>query len=351
MAEVFKNQNYVKLVIDYAHKSIIKEANLIKIVNENEDFKIALNEALGNEIKAESFRTEDDDDLFSALAAQLSTEDGYIPTVVIANIESLDPNASPIVSPGLELDEDIDTTLDDHIWAKIQTENQELLDIIINEEDALSTTNPVLIFANGIDETIFGDGIVVGEGLTDGRLDMGGSGKTQTAPQFDFLKVAIKDDDYFYESSGKNEYQYTGYYFTNEEVWGWIFNEQQSSHRIRRFKSDQCNGTEYGISEEDDEFYNGSLHTPQATGDIIVFMNTYERDWYASIKPLGSTTIKGQTCNLSGKMVYTWQWYAADPGQPDQNNGGVLFTGGPLPIDYVSVKDNAKTILKVIRYH
>lgn len=344
LSEVFKEHKFVDLVLNNAQRSVLKEANLNTLISENGDFKTALNQALLKQLPKENSRTTDDeDDIFSLLAAQLATPDNYIPKIVVPNLSTLDATKSAIVSAGLELNEDIDTTLNDHIWAMFPNEqNGEYTDIAINESDAHEATNPVLIFANGVEESQFEGGEVFGEGLNE-EFSIGeiGGGKTETLEQFDFTTVSVKQSNYFYESSGKNEYQYIGIYFTNAETWGWLFPNQNLSTRIARFKENQCNGTDFSVSNDDKEFYHAAWHSPQPTSDLIVFMNTYERDWYASLKPLGNFTLKGETAYLTGKMVQTWQWYASA--------NGVLFTGGVVPIGGISVKENEKTKIQVLR--
>lgn len=337
LADVFKNQFYVKLVIENAQNSVLREANLKTLVEANPEFKMALNNALGKYMSQTSLKTEDDD-VFTYLSNQLTYDTLYISKIVIPNLLVLNPDKSAITSSGLELDEDIDTTLDDHIWAKKLNEASELTDIIINEAEAKVSENPVLIFGNGEDEAKYANSLVFGEGLSNESPEQIGGGKTESTATFDFISVSIKNPNYFYEGSGKNEYQYTGIYFTQNETWGWIFTQQNSSNRLRRFKENQCNGEDFSINEE---FFHAGTHFPPPTDDIIVFMNTYERDWYATLKDIGSTTLKGQTAHLTGKTVYASQWYAA--------NGGVLFTGNLASVGGISVKENEKTKIQVIR--
>lgn len=50
-----------------------------------------------------------------------------------------------------------------------------------------------------------------------------------------------------------------------------------------------------------------------ANSSTYVMFNTYERDWYQSLKPLGAISVNGATLHLNERMTYVTEYYSFDP--------------------------------------
>ncbi len=325
LVELLKNKSYIDLIISDAKSSPIKQAEFGRLCNLNSEFKNDLDKLFikyANESGLTAGNYEEVEKLMIYEGVS------YIGVMVIPNLENLDNNLPPIVSGGLELDESLDGDLNDDIYAIQFKEDGKQVPIILNEIEALNSEQPVMIFANGISDAEFSHGTVFGEGLhviSTGKK-FASTAKLNTYTQhFSLMHISIKDQAYFYEpltSGTKNNYAFTGVYFTEENVWGWLTVENPSdlSRINREFTKDECDGTKF---LHWDEFWFVDEIWPQPTSTLTAFYNTFERDWAQSSKNLGSYTYSGVTANLVGKRKYTVDWYISDP----YTEGGKVFTG------------------------
>lgn len=325
LVELLQDKSYIDLIISDAKNSPIKQAEIGRLCNLNSEFKNDL-DRLTIKYANESGLTADNYESLEKLMIYEGVS--YIGVIVIPNLENFDSSLPPIISGGLELDESLDSELDDDIYAIQFKADGKQFPIILNEIEALNALQPIIIFANGISDAEFNHGTVYGEGLhvVSTGNKFASTAKLNTYTQhFSLMHISIKDQDYFYEpltSGTKNNYAFTGVYFTEENVWGWLTVENPSdlSRVNREFTKDECDGTKF---LHWDEFWNVDGVWPQPTSTLTAFYNTFERDWAQSSKNLGSYTYSGVTANLVGKRKYTVDWYISDP----YTEGGKVFTG------------------------
>lgn len=340
LLDVLKNKEYVKLIVDDAKQSPLKQAQLTRVAGLDRNFKTDLNSALANHYYETANRITEDD-LLEYLESLLIYEgDDYLAVIIIPNLDSLNIDYPPIISGGLELDESLDSSLDDDIYATQYDADFYTTDIILNEKEGTSSLQPVIVFANGIDDTEYEGKAVFGDGFhtvqTDDNLYENAAKTNLYTQHFSLMYISIKSEDYFYEpltSGTKNNFAFTGVYFTSSNVWGWLFNENPSdiSKLVRKFTKDECDGTKLLYW---DEVWNVDEHWPQPTSAILAYFNTFERDWASSAKDLGHYTYLGETAYLTGKRKHTNEWYISDP----YTEGGLVLNGSVVTLwEYLNV--------------
>ncbi len=314
MAELFKNQGYVRMAVEDTKNSPLETADFNRLRNANHSFKNDLDELLAKHIQLSGFfdnKTEEEDP-YAFLVNQLVYDTIYEAKIYIPNLATMDINLDAIISSGLDLEDGLE--YEDAIWAKeYDAYTQKLIDIILTEQQALSSQKPVLIFNNGENEDQYAGKQIFGEENAYSEV----SNKNEEAltyKQFAYNNVSIKSESYHYDGCCKNEYACTALYVTNDNnQWGWIYSSGGDlSKTVTRFTKSECNGQDKVASCE---FFYDSSHFPHATGDCIVFFNTFERDWYYSPKDLGEYSHNGNaTVWLVGKRKYASEWYLSANG-------------------------------------
>jgi hypothetical protein len=322
LTELFQDETNIRLVINDAKESPLKEANLLRIANLNFSFKSQLNALLLKYYNSASPKSENDE-MLTFLSSQLVYENVlYQPVIVIPNYNTLDVNLLPIVSGGVDLNDELDNRIDDDIFAYNLLDNGSFEEIYLSEEEAMSTQRPVLVFSNGIDDTSIPlDGQIFLDSYGVKSNSNNNSGNTDASTKrFDHMHVSIKSTSFHYDPRRqKNEYRYTGIYL-HSSGWGWIWKTDQSSNLVRNFSKNDCNGAQY---TDWGQVYYADTHYPDPTTEHYIAFNTFERDWAKSQKPLGNGTRNGYTGYLYGKMTFNDEWYLSDP----NSAGGLVLTG------------------------
>jgi hypothetical protein len=227
--------------------------------------------------------------------------------------------------------------LDDGIYVEIYDENLEREQAMMDEIAAQNATQPIFIFSNGDDGSVTIPAINAANSDTvpptslqqispnDIETIQAGqrlkSANTITQRQFLYLHFVIKSQSYFYDNSGTNNFEYSGFYWGNNSSWDWIENsDYPNARQIWGIKKNQCNGTQYtnwGTS------YDNYTHSQGATTDYMFCFNAYERDWYASVKQFGHVVNSGVNCFLDGRESYTNDTYLQD----SWNGGATILWG------------------------
>lgn len=333
MAELFRNQDYARMVIEDTKKSPLRNADFNRLRNANPVLKSELDNLLRKHLAKSGFfaNKAEEDEPYIFLVSQLNYDEQYEAKIVIPNLDVMDVSKQPITSSGLDLEDDEFEDHDEAIWAKeYEPYSQEFIDIILKEQEALGETKPIFIFANGENEDKYIGKQVFGE-----RTHVEISYKTEatnSTKRFDHQDMSVKAQSYFYDGSGRNEYCYTGVYYTSSGIWGWITlqNSNDLSKRVTRYRKSECNGQQRTVWGE---VYYADTHYPAPTDAHVVFFNTFERDWYASAKNTGQYTYNGQTAYLVGKRAYTSEWYLSE--------SGVVLNGANVPMwQYIDLQSN-----------
>lgn len=299
LEEIVKNKKFVDLIINDAKVSKLKQAQLKRIALKNEEFRLALNLELSKYIQMPNVGSREEEDLLAYLETLLSYQNTeYIATIVIPNLEIMDENLPPYVSPGLDVDEEV-YLVDDGIYAIKYDEDYNKTVEILDEETAKSEVKPIFIFANGVEDRFDSRALLVTEDdinlETLGELKTtNGDGSRSVRDWFEMENV--KSNTYFYDANGTNNYSVLGAYKVGNNWFGRGMND------INNFTRAQCNGVLKRGS-------NGS-YVPSAGESSMYVFNTYERDWYASKKFLGNY---GSSVFVAGRMTLSSEWYINNP--------------------------------------
>jgi len=239
-------------------------------------------------------------------------EEDYIPALFVVNAETADFTEMPIVSPGVYVDASLPESeeYDEYIVAWYPNEDGTFSEILINEEMAMNTTNPIFIVDNAEEDTT--------------------NGERTAAPQAPELEqeITLKNPEtawycsnefqinHRYENIGRSEFCITGGHITENAEFRQLCRRDNDTYtswkKIREVRSEDI-GKQLSHWEQ---FCDNDV---LPFNNNFVFWNTFERDWAKSKKDLGEATGYGLTFNLRGNMRYSGDWYAHDPDDLDYN--------------------------------
>jgi len=244
---------------------------------------------------------------FSSFSLYLKkNEDYYIPVICIPNLEYIDENIVPIVSPGIEI-EDVN---DNFIWAYYM--NNKCNTIKLNEKDAIESKCPLFVVSfnspqdlkyikNDVENLSF-----LEENISESKV---------VVKSLKAVKLKINDR---YEDSGKSQVCIKMIaYSPNGTLTNVIFPDYKT---IAKIDKDDIGDL---VDIEDVLLFNSYSNW---TGEEEYFFNLYERDWYASKKLIlyGYSFYAGSYIYLYGRMNNSWNWYLYSP---SSTNYGEYFSG------------------------
>lgn len=189
------------------------------------------------------------------------------------NMEKCDPKLDVIVCIGTELLPQTGGDFDEKILGWVVTKDSELLPVIISEDFAEETMNPLFIIVNGVDsETIHDKNIA----------PVPTNKKSSLATQYD-LNITGERLEHRYEGSGKSEFNVS-----------WIIDKDgfgggpmgYTFEHIKDISKSQINtNLTYGFDFYYLDIY-GSGQWVFGNEPLILVGVTYEHDWYASKKSI-----------------------------------------------------------------
>ncbi len=288
---VLKEKQYSNLLIEEARKSPIKSANLEHLLISNYNFKLAINAELS---KQYNFKTADGTDYFDELSDSLIYDVDYYATVHIPNIATADMSLMPIISSGVNADADADPSVEDNIIAWFTNEDGSVEEIFVSEEEAMSTSIPVMIVSLGTD---FVDG-QLNNNVIYGDENSSSSYKTNVVSELHGYQFKI---NYRYENTGNSEYSI-----------GTLFLRPSDGYAYY-----QAFGHVVDVDVDKDDIGVDLLHWNEignfpAAGTNGIF-NYYERDWEQFAKSLGFLTSNaGVPTYMYGERRYYYEWYTYD---------------------------------------
>ncbi|MFH1160084.1 MAG: hypothetical protein V1733_03955 [bacterium] len=233
-------------------------------------------------------------------------EESFAPCIFVPNVDIAGSNKQPIFSPGIEADCSSDSTLEDHIVAWYLTEEGAKVQVFLDEDESLTTTNPIFILDNGDPNPQ--------------------SNSSEIQPPDDDLK-SILSTTYFHSCEYRINYHYenwpdrpdftiVAYRIDPQGVIHWIYNAGGWKLIAKVKRSDV--GTDLAQWE-----YFCNNYTPY--NQNYVYWNTFERDWNRSEKLLGDAYRNGTTLHLYGQRKYYYEWYSIDPSQLQINNTDLSY--------------------------
>ncbi len=189
------------------------------------------------------------------------------------NLEECDSSLDVIVCIGTEILPQTEDDYNDKILGWVVTTDSELLPVIISEEFANETKNPLFIIVNGVDSETINDTKTVSVTVIE---------KSSPATQYD-LNITGERLEHRYEGSGKSEFNVS-----------WIIDKDgfgggpmgYTFEHIKDIKKNQINtNLTYGFDFYYVDIY-GSGQWVFGNESLILVGVTYEHDWYASKKSI-----------------------------------------------------------------
>lgn len=322
--DLIKDPEFNQIIIDLAEQSEINSANLLDLENVAPDYYNIINNNLSeSELSLHMIA----DDLTHAPVAPntdypVTAElEHYVPAIFVPNIENADADLQPLISPNVVVDSREDTTYEDNVitWFFENEEDEDVVEIMLSEETAISTHNPVFILDNA-------------------------SFNQQVEIDYDFEPLNTEISDIIMDKSG--EEMYFGYQtwsvnepYRYESFWSGNTDFAVVATRIDTYGNDTklYGKKEYKMIDKIPKHKLGYLVHPYyfdpqiehaenwlpysnpwtpgviQNGVNMVYWNTFERDWNRSPKNLGAAVANNTGITLEGNMKYNSNWYAWIP--------------------------------------
>lgn len=323
--ELIKDANFNRIIISMAVNSENQTASLLELKNVAPEYFILINSKLSDKGLSISIISNDlthKPVYFDSKSREEAVIEKYIPAIFIPNLEILDADKQPIISPNIEVDCDNDESLEDNIIAWYYSREGDLTEILLSEETSLKTSNPLFLLDNsslGVRKS--NSEILPPEGNLKGIT---------TTTSFHSNEFNI---NYRHETTGNSEFCIVAFRVDQDSTLHWIYNSSGWKEIASVDKDD--------IGEDLSQW---TLHcgnyTPYAQN--YVFWNTFERDWSRSEKNLGKPTAYGDTVYMSGRMRYDTDWYAWTPSTVEIHATDLSYIYSNWAIWYSSWKSDIK---------
>lgn len=229
----------------------------------------------------------------------------YVPAIHIVNLETADMNKQPLICPGFEVNSELEGLEDfeDYIVAWFYDENNNLNEILINEEMAMSTSHPVFVIDNAEEAEIYREQFTYNSSAP--------LKSTMSGTEYHSYEFKINER---YEGSGDSEFCITAAQIDeNGDVKLILRDNGYTSWKQISSVSKRNIGR---LFSEWNQFCSDDVLPFESN---FIFWNTYERDWYSSDKSLGQALRNNTTIYLSGKRKYSNEWYMYDPSELNNN--------------------------------
>lgn len=307
--ELIKDAGFNKAIIKLANASTTQTASLLDLETEAPAYYATIDAAL--RVKGLSLKELAKDLTHRPLNPnpdfpETAQVEQYFPAIFIPNLAQIDPDKQPLISPNIEVDSRNDESLEDNIVAWFYTEAGELQEIMLSEETATQTSNPLFLLDNAA--------VYTGKPMShavqmEERVDEEGNvydTRGQKVPMAFHSNEFSIEHGYRYESGwgNKSEFCIVAYRIDPSGTVHWIYSGS-GWKKIAEVKPSQI-GQLLG---------KWTLHAPnwEPYSTNYVFWNTFERDWNRSLKDLGDPSANGLQIYLAGNMKYSGDWYAWIP--------------------------------------
>lgn len=318
--ELIKDPAFNNLIIDMARNSDMNCAYLLELENLAPDYFNHINDNLAqNNLSLEKIAN---DFTHAPIAPnkdypQTEAIETYYPAIYIPNLDILDNNLQPIISPNIEVDSREDESIEDNIiaWFYPKATSSNVTTTLLSEEISLVTKNPIFLLDNAVNTLDTGNDLEYTPLDNDVTKEEGiVKGSTR---KFSTYEHSIRSQSYRYESfwSGKSEFAVSAIRIDPNGTSHWIYNSGVQKV-ISKIKKNQIGSIRYVWSHHASDWQPWSNPwTPTANQNNVnmVYWNTFERDWNRSDKALGTCTANGTTIYMSGRMKYSSNWYTWIP--------------------------------------
>lgn len=275
LLDLYEDSNF-NMLIDETYKEYEIECIPFSLLFQDESFMASMNSQIEMGFLNTSLKSA------QSISSAQELYESYIvegnkqePIVHLINPDVADFNLPPIISPGLEVEDDPKQGINDCIVAWFEDSNGDITKIILSEEEALNSKWPVYVIStiDKVDEPEIIAGLFKNSHLNISGIESG-SGLIGTA-DVDYYNTREYMINHRYENSGRSEFQIITYYIEDE----------------------------------------GDDYNPHA--DHYVFFNTFERDWWEGLKNFGKIYYPyygiEEPLRISGKAGSSSNWYCNDP--------------------------------------
>lgn len=320
--ELIKDPNFNREIIDLALASENNSANLLDLETSAPQYYSAINANLATfRLTLKSIEA----DLTHMPIApnptypQTAIVEQYVPSIYVPNLNNIDDNLQPLISPNIVVDGRFDPSVEDNIitWYYQSSSSPNVTEIILSEATSITTRNPLFLIDNGVTTIVT---------VMDSQFSPMLTANGPTTPNsqgailsFSTKEISIESSDYKYETfwGGRSEFCVMGIRIEPNGTVHWLYNNNTDlSKRITRFNDNEIGTIKNIWSHHADNWVLwASPWTPSVpqNGVNLVFWNTFERDWNRSAKGLGTVDGNSATFSLSGNRKYTSEWYAWIP--------------------------------------
>ncbi len=365
---MIKDKSYINEIISVAPKSDVGD-RMVKFKYLTQDvpnFKSDLSSAISS-TASNGLRTNDDiEDYLSNYAIENELYDSRL---FLYNFENADFNLSPIVTPGIEVEDNQIMGIEDCIFAYYNDENLNTYEIILSEQEALETDIPIIVIGLSPEEETVGrlsgkpTRVIYLDPLSNRDsqpLDLGLShdpsinAKVSNSYQLEINQIQIKTG-YRYESSGKSEYSIAGVgvdyngddfiFFLDPGTARWPDPSwaQWEERLVRDVESYEI-GDILTLGQHFANWpFSGNNPNVQPYFSHYYF-NTWERDWYGGWEFLGTVPFDGFDLEFRGKMALDHEWYLCDP----TSGACMTYSGNYSPPTFIDKEfETSKSYLKL----
>lgn len=328
--ELIKDKRFNATIIELAKKSPTQTANLLDLKTTAPQFYERINQNLA-EIRNNDFRKSGSDYSIEFIANDLTHTpvaphpdypetaeiEEYVPAIFIPNLEQINSNLQPVISPNIEVNSTEDESIDDNIVSWYYTQTGELNEIILSEETSLNTSNPLFLIDNAVTTLETKENKDFVPLNLERNSSNAKSSYAKSSLSFSSYEHSIESNSYRYEpwTSGKSEFAVNAYRIEPNGTVHWIYNGN-GTKVISDIKKNQIGSIRNVWSHHASDWKPWSNPwTPNVTqyGVNMVYWNTFERDWNRSPKALGTCSANGTTIYLAGRRKYDSEWYAWIP--------------------------------------
>lgn len=229
----------------------------------------------------------------------------YKTALFVPNFEIARKGQLPVLSPGIELYDDIKNDNPDIIFAWDVLADGQSIAINIGEKEAMQTNRPIINLTLELCERQ-ADGLSKAN-LGNAKLPMISADEFTWRGNRFFSSYEIKLN-HRYDRSNRSEFWCQSNRIISDGTFEWINSSSGGRYEVATIHRDDI-----GAQVKVWKYFAGN-YTPYS--DNTVLYNTYERDWYASYKDLGSGTAFSTTLNYEGRRRYYDEWYSFDPDDP-----------------------------------
>jgi len=340
--DLIKNEEFNQTIIGMAKKSDNQTAYLLDLKTEAPIFFNIINENLAkNNLSLERIAEDMTHNPLTGNPEYPVTMEieKYVPAIFIPNLNALDDNKQPLLSPNVETDCSQDSEIEDFIITWYFDKNGNQHEIILGEQTSLKTTNPLFLIDHAIPKKKENSIIIVEENRPDNLPSVNEDDRV-VIDYFESREIQIKPG-YGQENgslSNKSEFCVSTHrlLYNNGSPYGYpIFSNKYL--KIKEIHPNQFGTDQYVPAYHCDNW------TPYSQNRI--YWNTYERDWNRGNRDLIIAPYWGVTLFFQDRMRYSSDWYAWIPATTNIHNTPLNWFGWETSVRF----ENWKTAYELYR--